>query len=56
MTFQEYLEKTKEVAKEETEILDEMSQKEVWSKVEIRAVKNSMQVIVENAIGKAKQF
>ncbi len=56
MTFQEYLKKTKEIAEEEKEILDEMSQKEVWSKVEIRAVKNSMQVIVENAIGKAKRI
>ncbi len=56
MTFQEYLDKTKQLAKEEKEILDEMSQKGVWSKVEIRAVKNSMQVIVENAIGKAKRI
>ncbi len=55
MTFQEYLDRTKEIAKEETEILDEMSQKQFWSKVEIRAVKNSMQVIVENAVGKAKR-
>ena len=56
MTFQEYLEKTKEVAQEELEILDQMSEKEQWSKIEIRAVKNSMQVIVENAIGKAKRI
>ncbi|MBD3839499.1 MAG: hypothetical protein IE878_03810 [Epsilonproteobacteria bacterium] len=56
MTFLEYLEKTKEVAKEEAEILNEMSIKENWSKIEIRAVKNSMQVIVENAIGKAKRI
>lgn len=55
MTFQEYLEKTKQVAEEEAEILDEMSRKTIWSKVEIRAVKNSMQVIIENAIGKAKR-
>ena len=56
MTFQEYLDKTKQLAKEEKEILDEMSQKGVWSKVEIRAVKNSMQVIVENVIEKAKRI
>ncbi|MFT7861219.1 MAG: HepT-like ribonuclease domain-containing protein [Sulfurimonas sp.] len=56
MTFQEYLEKTKQIAQEEAEILDQMSNKEKWSKIEIRAVKNSMQVIVENAIGKAKRI
>ncbi|MEA1955620.1 MAG: HepT-like ribonuclease domain-containing protein [Campylobacterota bacterium] len=56
MTFQEYLDKTKEIALEECEILDEMSEKKEWSKVEIRAVKNSMQVIVENSIGKAKRI
>lgn len=56
MTFQEYLIKTTEVAQEELEILNEMSEKESWSKVELRAVKNSMQVIVENAIGKAKRI
>ena len=41
---------------EELEILDEMSKKEEWSKIEIRAVKNSMQVIIENSIGKAKRI
>lgn len=56
MTFQEYLIKTTAVAQEELEILNEMSEKESWSKVELRAVKNSMQVIVENAIGKAKRI
>ncbi|MCD6172455.1 MAG: DUF86 domain-containing protein [Sulfurimonas sp.] len=56
MTFQEYLLKTIIVANEELEILDEMSKKENWSKIEIRAVKNSMQVIVENSIGKAKRI
>ncbi len=56
MTFQEYLIKTTEVAQEELEILNEMSEKESWSKIELRAVKNSMQVIVENAIGKAKRI
>ena len=30
MTLQEYLEKTKQVAEEESEILNEMSQKEMW--------------------------
>ncbi|PHQ90970.1 MAG: hypothetical protein COB42_04195 [Sulfurimonas sp.] len=56
MTFQEYLDKTKLTALEELEILDEMSKKEEWSKIEIRAVKNSMQVIIENSIGKAKRI
>lgn len=56
MTFQEYLDRTKIIANEELEILDEMSKKDSWSKIEIRAVKNSMQVIVENSIGKAKRI
>ena len=56
MTFQEYLDNTKSIAQEELEILDEMSEKTAWSKIEIRAVKNSMQVIVENSIGKAKRI
>ena len=56
MTFLEYLEKTRELAQEEGEILDQMRKKENWSKIEIRAVKNFMQVIVENAIGKAKRI
>ena len=56
MTFQEYLAKTKDIANEEVEILDEMSDKEKWTKIEIRAVKNSMQVLVENSVGKAKRI
>jgi len=56
MTFQEYLNNTKVVAAEEKEILDEMSDKSFWNKIEIRAVKNSIQVIVENSIGKAKRI
>ena len=56
MTFQEYLYNTKAIAKEESEILDEMSKKKSWTKIEIRAVKNSMQVITENSIGKAKRI
>ena len=56
MTFQEYLVSTKQVAQEELEILNEMSDKNEWTKIEIRAVKNSMQVIVENSIGKAKRI
>jgi uncharacterized protein YutE (UPF0331/DUF86 family) len=56
MTFQEYLDRTRLIAHEEEEILDEMSQKDTWNKIEIRAVKNSMQVLVENAIGKAKRI
>ena len=56
MTFQEYLVNTKQVADEELEILSEMSKKGEWTKIEIRAVKNSMQVIVENSIGKAKRI
>ncbi len=56
MTFQEYLDNTKDIASQEMEILDQMSEKNVWDKIEIRAVKNSIQVIVENSIGKAKRI
>ncbi len=56
MTFQEYLDKSKLIAQEEEDILDEMAKKDVWSKIELRAVKNSMQVVVENSIGKAKRI
>ncbi len=56
MTFQEYLDRSREISLNEKEILDEMSIKEIWSKIEIRAVKNSMQVLIENSIGKAKRI
>jgi len=56
VTFQEYLILTRKIASQEQEILDEMSKKSTWSKIEIRAVKNSMQVIIENSIGKAKRI
>jgi len=56
VTFQEYLDKSKLIAQEEEDILDEMAKKDVWSKIELRAVKNSMQVVVENSIGKAKRI
>ncbi len=56
MTFQDYLHRTSELANEEEEILDMLSEKSEWDKIELRAAKNSMQVIVENAIGKAKRI
>ena len=56
MKFQEYLQSTIKVANEEKEILDELSQKEELSKIEIRAAKSSLQTMIENAIGKAKKI
>jgi len=56
MTFQEYLDRTKVIANDEKEVLDEMGIKETWNNIEIRAVKNAMQVLVENSIGKAKRI
>jgi len=56
MTFQEYLDRTKIIADDEQKVLDMMSVKEDWNSIEIRAVKNSMQVLVENSIGKAKRI
>lgn len=56
MNFQDYLDKTIEITNEELEVLDLLSSKEIFSNIELRAAKNSMQVIVENSIGKAKRI
>ena len=56
MNFKEYLIETQKVANEEKEILDFLSQKETLSPIELRAAKNSLQVIIENAIGKLKRI
>jgi len=41
---------------EEREILDYLSQKESLSPIELRASKNSLQVLIENMIGKSKRI
>lgn len=58
MNFVEYLLKSKEIANEEKEILDELSSKdsEALTKIEIRAAKSSLQILIENAIGKSKKI
>ena len=56
MRLQEYLDKTREIAKEEKDILDTLAQKQNWNKIEIRAAKSSLQTLIENAIGKAKKI
>lgn len=56
MNFNEYLLATKDIANEEREILDELSIKKNLSPIEIRAVKSSLHVLIENSIGKSKQI
>ncbi len=58
MNFEDYLQKSKDIADEEKEILDLLSSKGVdtLSKIEIRAVKSSLQTLIENSIGKAKKI
>ncbi|MBD3808662.1 MAG: hypothetical protein IE880_08120 [Epsilonproteobacteria bacterium] len=48
MSFKDYLNNTTSIATEEKEILDILSKKDELSPIEIRAAKNSMQVLVEN--------
>jgi len=55
MTFQDYLAKSLSIAQEEKEVLDFLSDKE-FDKINIRAAKSSLQVLVENCIGKAKKY
>ncbi len=56
MKFQDYLDKTRDIANIEKDILDRLSAKDELSDIEIRAAKNSLQVLVENSIGKAKKI
>jgi len=59
MKFQEYLEKTKEVACVEKGILDQLrkiGELKSLDLIQIRAAKSSLQVLIENAIGKAKRI
>ena len=48
--------RTAEIAEEEKLILDELSDKEILNKIEIRAAKSSLQTLIENSIGKAKKI
>ncbi len=56
MQFQDYLNKTIDIANEEKLILDELSQKETLDKIEYRAAKSALQTLIENSIGKAKKI
>lgn len=56
MDFKDYLIVTIELANEEKRILDFLSDKVVLSDIEIRAAKNSLQVMIENLIGKSKRI
>lgn len=56
MKFQDYLHKTIDIAKIEKDILDRLSIENELSDIEIRAAKNSLQVLIENSIGKAKKI
>ena len=56
MSFQSYLTSTQDRAMEEQEVLEYLSAKETLNHIEIRAAKNSLQVIIENLIGKSKRI
>ncbi len=56
MKFQDYLTKTIKIAKIEKDILDRLSKKKELNDIEIRAAKNSLQVLIENSIGRAKKI
>jgi uncharacterized protein YutE (UPF0331/DUF86 family) len=56
VNFTDYLIKTKQIAKEEKEILDYLSKKNNLNPIEIRASKSSLQVLIENMIGKSKKI
>ena len=56
MRFQDYLHKTIDIAKTEKDILDRLSVENELSDIEIRAAKNSLQVLIENSVGKAKKI
>lgn len=55
MTFQDYLDKTYSIATEEKDILDILQERNL-DKITIRAAKSSLQVMIENSIGKAKKI
>jgi uncharacterized protein YutE (UPF0331/DUF86 family) len=56
MSFNDYLTNTIKIANEEKEILDILSSKKILTPIELRAAKNSLQVMIENFIGKTKRI
>jgi uncharacterized protein YutE (UPF0331/DUF86 family) len=56
VNFKDYLLNSAKIANEEREILDYLSQKEFLSPIELRASKNSLQVLIENMIEKSKRI
>jgi len=53
MSFDDSLDKSRQVAQEEKEILDLLREREL-DPIALRAAKSSLQVMIENCIGKAK--
>lgn len=60
MSFTDYLTSSRETAETEREVLDLLHEKVAregeLDKIEIRAARASMQVLIENAIGKARRI
>jgi len=56
MNFKEYLINSQKIANEEKSVLDQLSEVKNLSPIEMRAAKSSLQVLIENAIGKSKQI
>ena len=60
MKFDAYLESTKKTAESEKEILDilcsQLRSEPVLGKIELRAARASLQILIENAIGKARRI
>lgn len=56
MGFTDYLEATTKRANEEKAVIESLVSKTRLSSIEIRAVKNALQVLIENSIGKAKKI
>jgi uncharacterized protein YutE (UPF0331/DUF86 family) len=60
MSFAPYLASTRKTAETEKEVLDLLYEKAIQTgaldKIEIRAARASMQIIIENAIGKARRI
>ena len=53
MKWQEYLDKTKEIAQKEKTILQSL---DIFDDIQKRAARSSLQIMIENAIGKAKKI
>ncbi len=56
MKFQDYLDKTIDIANEELKVLEQLSSLEKLNSIEFRAAKSSLQTLIENSIGKAKKI